>query len=357
MAEDQDSRTEDPTGKRLGQARERGQVGVSRDVATATSLIAATVVFLLVLPWSMQPLFHVMHGMLQHLGQIRIENPADFRHFAADVMTTMGVALAMPIAVLVITGVAIGVFQTEGFLWSTEKLKPQLDVLNPFNGFKKLFGGKSIVEFLKGIAKVAIVGTTAYLIIKPEVVRITLMIGMPPDQMMPTMIDDIRRLLYAVILTILVIGLLDYFYQKWSSLQSLKMTKQEVKDEHKNAEGDPHIKGKQKQMRMNRAKKRMLQSVPKASVVITNPTHYAVALYYEMGGGGAPRVVAKGVDFLAQRIREIALEHDVPIVENPPVARALYATVEIDEEISTDHYKAVAEIIGYVMKLRRWKAA
>ena len=357
MAEDQDSRTEDPTGKRLSQARDRGQVGVSRDVATAASLIAATVVFLLVLPWSMQPLFRLMSGLIGHLDQIRIRNLADFRHLVADVMATMGLALAMPIAVLVISGIATGVVQTDGFLWATEKLKPQLQVLNPFNGFKKLFGAKSLVEFLKGIAKVAIVGTAAYLVIKPEVVRVTLMIGMPPDQMLPTMIDDIRRLLYAVILTILVIGLLDYFYQKWSSLRSLKMTKQEVKDEVKNAEGDPHIKGKQKQMRMNRAKKRMLQAVPKASVVITNPTHYAVALQYEMGGGGAPRVVAKGVDFLAQRIREIAIEHDVPIVENPPVARALYATTELDEEISTDHYKAVAEIIGYVLKLRRWKAA
>lgn len=357
MAEDQDSRTEDPTGKRLSQARDRGQVGVSRDVATAASLIAATVVFLLVLPWSMQPLFRLMIGLIGHLDQIRIRNLADFRHLVADVMATMGLALAMPIAVLVISGIATGVVQTDGFLWATEKLKPQLQVLNPFNGFKKLFGAKSLVEFLKGIAKVAIVGTAAYLVIKPEVVRVTLMIGMPPDQMLPTMIDDIRRLLYAVILTILVIGLLDYFYQKWSSLRSLKMTKQEVKDEVKSTEGDPHIKGKHKQMRMNRAKKRMLQAVPKASVVITNPTHYAVALQYEMGGGGAPRVVAKGVDFLAQRIREIAIEHDVPIVENPPVARALYATTELDEEISTDHYKAVAEIIGYVLKLRRWKAA
>ena len=357
MAEDQDSRTEDPTGKRLSQARDRGQVGVSRDVATAASLIAATVVFLLVLPWSMQPLFRLMGGLIGHLDQIRIRNLADFRHLVADVMATMGLALAMPIAVLVISGIATGVVQTDGFLWATEKLKPQLQVLNPFNGFKKLFGAKSLVEFLKGIAKVAIVGTAAYLVIKPEVVRVTLMIGMPPDQMLPTMIDDIRRLLYAVILTILVIGLLDYFYQKWSSLRSLKMTKQEVKDEVKSTEGDPHIKGKHKQMRMNRAKKRMLQAVPKASVVITNPTHYAVALQYEMGGGGAPRVVAKGVDFLAQRIREIAIEHDVPIVENPPVARALYATTELDEEISTDHYKAVAEIIGYVLKLRRWKAA
>jgi len=220
-----------------------------------------------------------------------------------------------------------------------------------------MVGPKSLVEFLKGLVKVTIVGTTAYLIIKPEVERVTLLIGIPPDLMLATIIDDIRRLLIAVILTIIAIAALDYFYQKWLSLRGLKMTKQEVKDEVKNTEGDPHIKGRQRQIRLTRAKKRMLQAVPKASVVITNPTHYAVALHYEMGAMGAPRVVAKGVDHLALKIREIALAHDVPIVENPTVARALYATVDVDEEISAEHYKAVAEIIGYVMKLRRWKMA
>jgi flagellar biosynthetic protein FlhB len=163
--------------------------------------------------------------------------------------------------------------------------------------------------------------------------------------------------LIGVILTIIAIAVLDYFYQKWASLRSLKMTKQEVKDEVKNTEGDPHVKGRQRQIRMTRAKKRMLQAVPKASVVITNPTHYAVALYYEMGMMGAPKVVAKGVDYLAQKIREVATAHDVPIVENPAVARALYAAVEIDDEIAPEHFKAVAEIIGYVLKMRRWKMA
>jgi flagellar biosynthesis protein FlhB len=357
MAEDQDSRTEDPTGRRMGQARERGQVGISRDITTAASLIAATVVFLLVLPWSLQPLFRLMRGMIEHTGEIRIQNLSDFQHLIANIMATLALSLAMPTAVLVVAGVSIAIVQTEGLLWATEKIKPQLETLNPFNGVKRLFGIKPLVEFLKGIVKVAIVGTTAYLIIKPEVMRVTLMIGMPPDQMLGVLIADVQHLLIAVILTILGIAAADYFYQKWQSLQSLKMTKQEVKDEVKNTDGDPHIKGKQRQIRQARAKKRMLQAVPKASVVVTNPTHYAVALHYEMGMSGAPKVVAKGVDFLAQKIREIATEHDVPIVENPPVARALYATVEVDQEITTEHYKAVAEIIGYVMKLKRWKMA
>jgi len=357
MAEDQDSRTEDPTGKRLGQARTEGQVGLSRDVSAAVSLIATTIVFLLVLPWSMRPLLGLMRSLIEHPAEIRIANLADFQVLVARVAEAMAWALAMPIAVMVVSGVATTIAQTEGLMWATGKLKLHFDFLNPLGGFRKLFGGKSLVEFLKGLVKVAIVGTTVYFVVRPEVIRVTLMIGMPPDLLLATIIDNVRRVMIAVILTVTVIAALDYFYQKWASLRGLKMTKQEVKDEVKNSEGDPHIKGRQRQIRLTRAKKRMLQAVPKASVVITNPTHYAIALHYEMGMMGAPRVVAKGVDYLAQKIREIAIAHDVPIVENPAVARALYATVEVDDEISADHYKAVAEIIGYVLKMRRWKMA
>jgi flagellar biosynthetic protein FlhB len=357
MAEDQDSRTEDPSGRRLNEARGQGQVGISRDVSTALSLIAAAVVFLLVLPWSLAPLLRLMRGMIERPQAIPIGTLADVRILIARVVETVGIAMAMPVAVLALTGIATTIAQTEGLLWATGKLKLHFDFLNPITGVKRLFGWKSLVEFLKGVAKVAIVGTTAYLTIKPEVIRVTLMIGMPPDLMLATLVDDIRRLLIGVILTIIAIAVLDYFYQKWASLRSLKMTKQEVKDEVKNTEGDPHVKGRQRQIRMTRAKKRMLQAVPKASVVITNPTHYAVALYYEMGMMGAPKVVAKGVDYLAQKIREVAIAHDVPIVENPAVARALYAAVEVDDEIAPEHFKAVAEIIGYVLKMRRWKMA
>ncbi|MEA2753926.1 MAG: flagellar biosynthesis protein FlhB [Aliidongia sp.] len=357
MAEDQDSRTEDPTGRRRTEARGQGQVGVSRDVSTALSLIAAAVVFLLVLPWSVRPLVRLMRGFIEQPQAIPISTLAEVRILIARVVETVGIAMAMPVAVLAITGIATTIAQTEGLLWATGKLKLHFDFLNPITGFKRVFGWKSLVEFIKGVAKVAIVGTSAYLIIKPEVIRVTLMIGMPPDLMLATLIDDIRHLLTAVILTILAIAFLDYFYQKWVSLRSLKMTKQEVKDEVKNTDGDPHVKNRQRQIRMTRAKKRMLQAVPTASVVITNPTHYAIALYYEMGMMGAPKVVAKGVDHMAQKIRELAIEHDVPIVENPPVARALYAAVDIDEEITPEHFKAVAEIIGYVLKMRRWKMA
>jgi flagellar biosynthetic protein FlhB len=357
MAEDQDSRTEDPTGRKLTEAREKGQVGISRDVSTALSLIATAVVFLLVLPWSLQPLLQLMRGLIEHSQEIRIGTVQEFRGLVLQLTLAMAWAMAMPIAVLTISGVATTIAQTEGLLWATGKLTLHFDFLNPINGIGRVFGWKPLVEFLKGVAKVAIVGTTAYFVIKPEVIRVTLMIGMPPELALATLLDDLRRLLISVILTIVAIAALDYFYQKWVSLRGLRMTKQEVKDELKNTDGDPHMKNRQRQIRLTRAKKRMLQAVPKASVVVTNPTHYAVALHYEMGMMGAPRVVAKGVDHLARRIRETAIAHDVPIVENPAVARALYATVEIDDEIAPEHFKAVAEIIGYVLKMRRWKTA
>jgi flagellar biosynthetic protein FlhB len=216
---------------------------------------------------------------------------------------------------------------------------------------------KQLVEFGKGLIKAVIVATVAGSYVMPELMKIEDMAGLEPIAMTRELFHVLLHLMIGVLLAIGTIALLDYFYQKWSTLQGMKMTKQEVKDEHKNADGDPHIKGRMRQIRMTRARKRMMASVPKASVIITNPTHYAVALQYEMGANGAPRVVAKGVDFMAKQIRELAAKHDVPIIENPPVARALYATVEIDEEIPPEHYKAVAEIIGYVMKLRKFKKA
>ena len=355
MAEDQDSRTEQPTGKRLGQAREQGQVAISRDVTTAISLTAATVATLVILPWSLQPLLKMMRGFIAQPERIRIDHPADLVQLFAMVSGTMALSLVVPFAVLLSAGLAATFWQTDGFLWATAKFKLNFAFLNPMTGITRLFSRRGLVEFLKGLVKVGIIGTVVFFVLRPSVIKAYGMIGLEPVQMLSVLEADVRRLLESVIIAVASIAALDYFYQKWSTLQQLKMTKQEVKDETKNSEGDPNIKGRQRQIRVTRAKKRMLQAVPTASVVITNPTHFAVALQYEMGMSGAPRVVAKGVDFLALRIREIAEANDVPIVENPPVARALYATVEIDDEISTEHYKAVAEIIGFVMKLRRWK--
>lgn len=352
MADDKDSKTEEPTAKRQGEARNRGQVGISRDLSLVVVLATSTVVMLTVLPWSMRPSYLLMRGLVEHPQRVDIGSADAFITLFRQMGATMALSLAAPLAILVAAAVASTVAQT-GLLWATEKLKPNWSILNPLTGIKRLFSASALVEFARGLIKTAIVVIAALLLLKPDVERIELYIGIEPLSMMQILHDDMLALLVWILAVLGAIGLIDYFYQKWTVNESLKMSKTEVKDEYKNAEGDPHIKGHIRKLRMTRARRRMLAAVPKASVVVTNPTHFAVALHYDLGSQGAPRVVAKGADFMAQRIREVATEHDVPIIENPPLARTLYASVELDEEIKPEHYKAVAEVIGFVMRLQR----
>ncbi len=356
MAEDQDSRTEDPTGRRVSQARGRGQVAMSKEATMFALLTVATITCYSILPWTMRPLLMLMRRFVEQPERIVVGAEPGFEALLGEIAGALAWALTPPLLIMVTAGIVATIAQT-GFIWATEKFDFNLNFLNPFNGLGKIFSPKQLVEFVKGLIKACIVGAVAFTYVYPELAKIEILTGMEPIAITQELFRVLLHLMIGVLLAIAAIALFDYFYQKWSTLQSLKMTKQEVKDEHKNTEGDPHIKGRMRQIRMSRARKRMMANVPKASVVITNPTHFAVALQYEMGSAGAPRVVAKGVDFLAKKIRELAAEHDVPIIENPPVARALYATVEVDDEIPPEHYKAVAEIIGYVMKLRRFKRA
>jgi flagellar biosynthetic protein FlhB len=354
--DDKDSKTEDPTGKRLGEAHDRGQVAVSRDISTVVMLAAGTVVVLSIIPWSMRPVLTLMRRYMEDADQFDIGNQATFYAVMYELAQALALCFAPIFGVLIAAAIAAHVFQV-GWVWATEKLTIKWDffvnLVNPTAGLKRLFTPSALIEFGKGVIKVAIVSTIGYVVLKPEVDQIELLVGMQPMAMMAVLQNQTMHLLFPVMATLGLIGLVDIFYQRWQLNRNLRMSKQEVKDEHKNAEGDPHIKGHMRKIRLTRARKRMLAAVPKAAVVVTNPTHYAIALHYEMGEAGAPRVVAKGVDFLARKIREIAEENDVPIVENPPLARALYATVDLDEEIPPDHYKAVAEVIGFVMRLKR----
>ena len=329
---------------------------MSKEATTLIILMTATFTCYKVLPWTMRPMLMLMRRFVEQPERIPVGAEPTFEALLSEIARAFAWALTPPLLIMVVAAVIAHLAQT-GFLWATGKFDFNLNFLNPLTGFGKLFSAKQLVEFGKGLIKASIVGAVAFLYVSPELLKIEVLTGMEPIAMTQELFRVLLHLMIGVLLAIGAIALFDYFYQKWSTLQSLKMTKQEVKDEHKNADGDPHIKGRMRQIRMSRARKRMLASVPKASVIITNPTHYAVALQYEMGTAGAPRVVAKGVDFMAKRIRDLATEHDVPILENPPLARALYATVEIDDEIPPEHYKPVAEIIGYVMKLKKFKRA
>ena len=251
-----------------------------------------------------------------------------------------------------IFGVAASIAQT-GFVYAPKKLLPDWNKLNIFAALPKFINMKKVVESLKGIVKIIVVSYVAYLVIRPDLAKFELLPTMETSGILSFIHDIVVLLLFSVAIAVLVIAIADYAYQKYSHLKKLRMTKQEVKDEYKQVEGDPLVKSRIRQVRMERARRRMMDNVPKADVVIVNPTHYAVALEYKMDTMEAPVVLAKGIDNIALRIKAIAEEHEIPVVENPPLARALFASAELDQTIPPEHYKAVAEVIGYVMQLKK----
>jgi flagellar biosynthetic protein FlhB len=235
--------------------------------------------------------------------------------------------------------------------FSTERIKPDLSKLSPMKGLKRIFGIEGVINLLKGMFKISAVGLAGFLTLWPERSRIASALDMEPQAMLSLLLALTMKLMVAALVVIAAMAAADYVWQRQRFQARHRMSRQELRDELKQSEGDPQIKGRIRQLRQERSRKRMMAAVPEATVVIMNPTHYAVALRYESGKMGAPVCVAKGVDRIALRIREIAEEHDVPVVENPPLARALYASVELEGEIPPEHYKAVASVIGYVMRL------
>jgi flagellar biosynthetic protein FlhB len=245
-------------------------------------------------------------------------------------------------------GVAGNLVQT-GLLFTPSRLKPDLNKLSPLAGFKRIFGLDGLVNFLKSLAKVAVTGLISWWVLKPHLTELANLAALEPAAMLPFAADVLRRLVFAVLALMLIVAGADWFWQRQRFMARMRMTKEELKEDYRQSEGDPHVKGKQKQIRADRARRRMMQAVPTATVVIMNPTHYAVALKYEQGEDAAPVCVAKGLDSLALKIRAIAEEAEVPVIEDPPLARALYAAVEVDDMIPQAHYEAVAKIIGFIL--------
>jgi flagellar biosynthesis protein FlhB len=346
---DDSQRTEDPSQRKLSRARGRGQVAQSREINNW--FLIGTALGLVVFAGG--PTARAVGAALVRY----IEAPHELTVEGAlwpTVMATLeavGGAIALPMALLMAAAIAGSLIQT-GLLFAPEKLAPKLDHISPTKGFSRLFSMRGLIEFGKTLAKLAVVVAVAAMLMRPELDRLPLMSGLDPGQMLGEIGRLVGRLGLGVFVALTFIAVLDYGFQRLSFFKSMRMSKQEVKEEHKQSEGDPMIRARLRQIRMDRARRRMMAAVPTASVVVTNPTHVAIALRYELGMEGAPRVVAKGAELLALRIREVAAEHKVPIVENPPLARALYAGVEVDQEIPPEHYKAVAEIIGYVFKLQ-----
>lgn len=352
MADDNDpeSQTEDPTQKRLEEALERGDVAKSQEINTWFMIAGGTLVVSSFSGSVGSRLLTPMRNLLANSWMIKTDG-GNLLALMQQIEIAVLAALGVPLLMLALAAIAGNLLQHR-LVWSAESLKPKFSKLSPAAGFKRIFGKQAAANFLKGIGKLIALGAVMAMILWPERQRMEAMVKLDPSAMLGASTSMTIHLLGAVVAALAIIAIADYFFQYRSWFQRQKMSLQEIKEEFKQSEGDPHIKGKIRQLRQQRAKKRMMAAVPKASVIITNPTHYSVALSYERGMS-APICVAKGVDNIAFKIREIAREHDIPIVENVPLARALHATVDIDQEIPMEHYHAVAEVIGYVMRMKR----
>ncbi|MCH8110724.1 MAG: flagellar biosynthesis protein FlhB [Proteobacteria bacterium] len=357
MADDQDKsqKTEDPTAHRLADAAKKGQVPKSQEVNHVFILSAITFVLVFFAPDFVQSIANILRVFFETPHLIEM-GEGDLRAFLGVVAGEIFSKMALPILILMTAAVGANLVQAKVVI-SAENMKPKLSKLSPIKGAVKMVSPKSLVEFGKGMIKISIVGVVVFSMIWPQRDVLPQLMSIDLNEIFMFVRSIILRILVAVIIIMILVAMLDFKYQKYEHKKGLRMSKQDIKDESKQTDGDPMVKARIRSLRMERGRQRMMQAVPEADVVITNPTHFAVALQYEAKSMEAPKLVAKGVDHLALRIREIAEENGVPVVENPPVARALYATVEIDAEVPNEHYKAVAEIIGYVMKLKGTKGA
>ncbi len=354
MAEDKDSKTEEPTGKKLSEAMEKGEVASSMEVKTWVMFMAVTG---LIISAGGFILGAIGRSLSEFLGTVHEISDATTGLLVPirDLIIDVGMVMAIPMVVFMVAAIMGNRVQNQ-FVFAVEKLKPDLSKLSPMKGFKRLFSVNSIVELIKAIVKVVIVGAVVFAIVWPERDRLDSMVFVPMEEVVEYVVVIVTQMFVGVALLLTAIAALDYAWQNYQFRKNLRMTKQEVKDEHKQTDGDPKVKGRLRQIRRDRFQKRLLNVIQESDVVITNPTHYAVALNYKHGSMDVPVVAAKGVDWMALKIRELADEYDVPIVENPPLARALYAGATIDQEIPADHYKAVAEVISYILKLKRGPA-
>ena len=352
MAETQDEhdKSEDPTQKRLDDALQRGDVAKSQEVNT-WFVIAGGALVLMAFAGSMsQGLTTTMRGLIANSYAIRVDGRG-FLAVVQKIALEVLAAVAIPTAAAGAGGDHRQLIQHR-LVWSGEPLKPKLSKISPLAGFKRMFSKQALANFIKGLLKLALLGAVMVALLWPERTRLDTLVTLDPAKILPMTQTLSLQMLGAVVAILAFIAAADYLFQYRQWFERQKMSMRELKDEFKQTEGDPHVKGKIRQIRESRMRKRMMAAVPEASVVITNPTHYAVALKYDRGMN-APICVAKGLDAIALKIREVAEEHRIPIVENPPLARALHGTVEIDQEIPSEHYQAVAEVIGYVMRLNR----
>ncbi|KIZ41663.1 MULTISPECIES: flagellar biosynthesis protein FlhB [Rhodopseudomonas] len=348
--DDTSEKTQDPSQKKLDDALERGDVAKSQEVNTWFLIAGATLVLSSFGSSIGSGIQIPMRNLIENSWMIRTDGPG-LLQLTKSLLVVLISALGVPLLMLMLVAIGSNLVQHR-LVFSAESLTPKFSKLSPMAGAKRLFGKQAGANFLKGIFKIIALGAVMVAVLYPERGRLDAMIHFDTAAIMGVIVTLTLKLMTAVVAMLAFVAIADFFFQYRTWYEKQKMSMQELKEEHKQAEGDPHIKGKLRQLRHERMRKRMMAGVPQASVIITNPTHFSVALKYERGMP-APICVAKGQDMIALKIREIAKANDIPIIENVPLARSLYATVEVDAEIPVEHYQAVAEIIGYVMGLKR----
>lgn len=348
---DKDSKTQAPTDKKLADARDKGDVPTAAELRHAIMFTAALIViggFGAMTLGRMTPLFLRLWGRTDEFSL----EPGTAHGFVTGVFG--GVATAMlPIMALLFVFAMATVFAQGMPSLALSRLSIKWSKLSPVEGFGRVFGMRAVIDFGKVLVKLAAVIGVAAVVVVPKAVGMAQLMGSDPGDIGHTAVAIVAMMIKAVLILVVALALFDFVYQRFSYMQRMRMSLQEVKDEHRQSEADPAIKARIRAIGMQRARRRMIAAVPTASVIITNPTHYAIALKYDHGGMAAPVVVAKGMDTVALKIREVAAAANVPIVESPALARAIYATVDIDRPIPTEHYAAVAEIIGYILRLAR----
>ncbi|CAG8998374.1 MAG: Flagellar biosynthetic protein FlhB [Candidatus Celerinatantimonas neptuna] len=353
MADNDQERTEDPTAKRLSDARQKGQIARSKELGTALVLIGAAVALMMVGQQLAVAIATVMKTSFS-LSREEVFDP----HLMIHGIGSMLLLLLKPmgwILVIILFAAVLGNTLLGGIAFSWQAAQPKASRMSPLAGFKRMFGIQALVELGKGIAKVVVIGGVVWWLFVMKFQQIL-------DLSMQTLPGSIANALHLLqwlfllmVLSLLLIAAIDVPFQRWNHMKQLKMTKQEVKDEHKNIEGNPEIKGRIRRLQMEMTNRRMMADVPKADVVITNPTHYSVALMYDSEKVGAPILLAKGADEVAFKIREIAEHYDVPVLESPAVTRSLYNTTKIGQQIPDGLFIAVAQILAYVFQLEQYR--
>jgi len=353
MAEQEgQEKTEVPTEKKRRESREEGQVAFSKELSSAALLAGIVLTLVATSPIILDAMRQLMSQIFRDLAQRKELSIDIIFTLSGEILSIILPAFAPFAAVIIFAGIFASVLQV-GVQITFKAISPKFNKISPLTGLKRLFSSQSLADFLKSMAKLIIVGFVGYLTYIEKITELNGLSVSTPESILIYNFTVVAEVAGKIVLALVVIAIFDYFYQRWHHEQQLMMTKQEVKDETKQTEGDPQLKARIRQIQREMSNARMMQEVPKADAVIVNPTHFSVAILYDRDVMTAPEVIAKGADHLALRMRTVARENNVPILERPELARDLYANVEIGDDIPERFYKAIAEILAFVYRLRK----